>query len=312
MPDDIQAFATKKTDFDDRNGYDPDFLSRENDGSVPNGNHKFSVPLDGILGEHEADGLAVEEPHQGHLPTELCYRNFSVIMSKTRKFCRVTVVNIAGDQPFFKVKRVSFKRDPRVGENQIDDERLYGPQSFSRGHMVRRTDPLWGDADSAKQANSDTSHYTNALPQVQKFNDGLWGDLEDHIIEETLSRHSRVTVFTGPILTDDDPLYINDTIAVPDSFYKLVVTRNVANDALLALAFRKKCLTMPRPDSFAGFDAGDFKTDQIRVADLEKLTGLKFANLAECDPMKDEVMNFAADGDVQGNVLETFEDVRLA
>lgn len=311
MSDELESFAIKATDFADRNGYDPAFLARDENGDVPDGAENFIVPLEGILGIHEADGFKIKEPHEGHLPTELCYRNFSVIMSTSRKFCRVAVVNIAGDEPFFKIKRRSFRRDPRAVDCQIDDETLYGPDTFSRGHMVRRTDPLWGSVEAATQANADTSHFPNALPQVQTFNDGLWGDLEDHIIEETVDRHSRVTVFTGPILTDDDPLYVDDTIAVPDTFYKLVVTRNESGDGLLALAFKKKCLTMPKPGSFKGFSPGDFKTDQIKVSDLETLTGLDFGVLSGVDPLKDLPLDFGDGKDVPGLRLERFADVVL-
>ncbi|MCB1129726.1 MAG: DNA/RNA non-specific endonuclease [Verrucomicrobiae bacterium] len=311
MPDELEEFAIKATDFADRNGYDAAFLARDQNGDVPPGSEQFIIPLNGILGSHEADGFIIGEPHTDHLSTELCYRNFSVILSASRKFCRLAVVNIAGDQPFFKVKRRSFKRDPRAAECQIDDEVLYGPSTFSRGHMVRRTDPLWGSSEDATQANADTSHYPNAVPQVQTFNDGLWGDLEDHIIAETLDRKSRVTVFTGPILTDNDPLYIDDTIAVPDSFYKLVVTRNETGDALLALAFRKKCLNMPKPGSFEGFSPGNFATDQIRISDLEELTGLNFGKLSDFDPLKDIPLGFAEGDDVPKLILERWEDVVL-
>jgi len=90
--------------------------------------------------------------------------------------------NIDGSK-FKKVDRGDvWKFDPRIPlEYQILKE-VYGNERdgfFSRGHMTRRMDPDWGTQKVASQADADTFHATNAVPQVQNFNAGLWGGIED-------------------------------------------------------------------------------------------------------------------------------------
>jgi endonuclease G, mitochondrial len=51
---------------------------------------------------------------------------------------------------------------------------------FSRGHMTRREDPIWGI--TLELGNSDSMHVTNTVPQIQSFNAGIWLDLEDYAL----------------------------------------------------------------------------------------------------------------------------------
>jgi endonuclease G len=270
------SFAAKPSDYADRNGYEPDFLGED---------ASLLVPLPG-LGAHAGDCLE-----------ELKYRRFSVVVSKSRKFCRYTVVNIAGELPWVRVARKSWRRDVRAGEFQVDDEVLYGPDTFSRGHMVRRLDPLWEPEAEAKQANWDTFHYPNAVPQVQGFNDGMWGDLEDHILDQGETLGTRLSVFTGPILRPLDPVWkFGEGIQLPMEFYKVIVTTREAG-GLLALAFVQSQEGHLRPElrakyeegfvaPFADFDPGEFATYQVKVSQVEAETGLDFGNLRDFDPLE--------------------------
>lgn len=272
-------------DFSDRDGYDKDFLGSD-----------YPLPLP-ALGVHEADAVTPDDASDDE-PQAFRYRHFSVILSRSRKFCRVTAVNINGEEPFFRIPRRGWRLDPRGRGHQQDDEVLYGPDTFSRGHMVRRNDPLWGTQDLARQANSDTFYFTNSVPQVQSFNDGLWGDLEDHILEQGKSRGSKLTVFTGPIMTDNDPLYVQGTIAVPRLFYKLVVAVKEAGDGFLAAAFvQSQEDVMPVEGAFPAFDPGPFTPYQVKVSKLEDLTGLDFG-LQEADVLteRDDLEPFGATG----------------
>ena len=99
-------------------------------------------------------------------------------MSRSRRLCCTTGVNIDGSAPFFHIKRPGWKIDPRIPEEaQVGGPEFYVPTVFDRGHMVRRLDPVWGKERAAVLANADTHHYTNSCPQVHSFNDMTWGDL---------------------------------------------------------------------------------------------------------------------------------------
>jgi len=76
--------------------------------------------------------------------------------------------------------RNAFEKDPiddiyQPAANFYEKKLGKDPVQFSRGHLVRRFDPCWGDSVAvAKVADSHTFHYTNAAPQVQGFNAGRW------------------------------------------------------------------------------------------------------------------------------------------
>ena len=54
-----------------------------------------------------------------------------------------------------------------------------------------------------------------------------WGNLEDYLLDKALTTHKHLTVFTGPIYRDDDPLYGKNRKGgpwrIPLSFWKVAV-----------------------------------------------------------------------------------------
>ena len=273
----IEAEATRGSpeDYDDRNGYLADFLGAGSDFLVP-------LPLLRV-----ADDLVQVEGAPKERPFELRYQNFSVIMSRSRRLCCTTGVNIDGSAPFFHIKRPGWKIDPRIPqEAQVGGAEFYVPTVFDRGHMVRRLDPVWGTEGTARLANADTHHYTNSCPQVHSFNDMTWGDLEDWILSQERSRDSRGSVFTGPIFRESDPVY--EGVKVPVQFYKVVVVIDDAKGQLSVTAFQMdQSIVMPPPpeaaEPRAPFDPGRFSVDQITLSDLEERSGLDFDRLKDFD-----------------------------
>ena len=150
----IEATSGSPEDYDDRNGYLPEFLGEGSELLV-------GLPLP----KDKGDLVKVERAPKER-PFELRYQNFSVIMSRSRRFCCVTGVNIDGSAPFFRFKRPGWKTDPRIPKAvQVEGAEFYVPTVFDRGHMMRRLDPVWGTENTARLANADTHHYTNSCPR---------------------------------------------------------------------------------------------------------------------------------------------------
>jgi len=64
-------------------------------------------------------------------------------MSRSRRMCRFSAVNIDGRQSK-KKKRVGWRIDPRIPRQAQIREECYGDApKFARGHMTRREDPVW-------------------------------------------------------------------------------------------------------------------------------------------------------------------------
>jgi len=178
-------------DYRDRGGYEPAFL----------GEDKMIVDLPSIE-RHANDVLDFEL--DGKSETELRYEHYSVVMSRSRRMCHFSAVNIDGNLSR-KSARVRWKWDPRIPKAQQIMNECYGsPPKFSRGHMTRREDPGWGDAKMAKRGNEDSMHVTNVAPQMQAFNSPIWLALEDYALEHAREDDMKISVFTGPYFTDDD------------------------------------------------------------------------------------------------------------
>ncbi len=203
-------------------------------------------------------------------------------MSRSRRLCCITGVNIDGSASFFRIKRPEWKIDPRIPKAaRVDGAEFYVPTVFDRGHMVRRLDPVWAPkARLAWPARTPIiTHYTNSCPQVHSFNDATWGDLEDWILSQERSRDSKGSVFTGPIFQESDPIY--EGVRVPVEFYKVVTVVDDAKGELSVTAFQMEQSDMmppqlgaPMPE--APFDPGRFSVDQTTLSELEETFGPRF------------------------------------
>jgi endonuclease G len=207
-------------------GYDASFLSE------PIALPKIYAPA------REKNLVAPLLDGSGH---ELAYHHFTSVIRADRKFPLFTAVNIDGDRLVHPGKRKdTWRRDARIADEFQPDGDFYekakgmDPVQFSRGHQVRLLDPCWSLLSKkatalaeSQLASEDTFHYTNAAPQVQGYNDVDWGDLEDYLLDKAQTSHKRLTVFTGPIYRDDDPMYGKKRKGgpwkIPLSFWKVAV-----------------------------------------------------------------------------------------
>ena len=261
----LEAAKLTPADYADRKGYDARFLGS-------------SVPMPKPIGQFENDAVVYAGP-KGKKSTALPYTHFSVMMSKSRKLCLCAAVNIDGKQQ--KELRRADKADrwlfdPRVDKAAQCGRPIYRGGQLDLGHMVRRLDPVWGA--QFERANDDTFHFTNACPQHKCLNRQVWNDLEDYILKNTDENHLKVCVFTGPVLTAQDPAYRG--IKLPQQFWK-VAAMTLPNGKLHAAAY-----ILSQADMITGleFAFGEFRTYQIPLAQLEKMTQLDFGSLRKYDP----------------------------
>lgn len=256
-------------DYADRPGYDPGFLSED-----------AEVPLPAPSAELEGDILTYEL--DGQEESELRYQHFSVVMSRSRRLCLWSAVNIDGRQPRGG-QRPRWRLDPRIPEDAQILKECYGnPPKFSRGHMTRRQDPIWGDEDEAEQGNADSMHATNAVPQMQVFNAGIWLGLEDYALDHAKQDDMRISVFTGPFLRDDDPVLFG--VQIPRSFWKIIAFLHDDTGELSATGYTMSQEDFLREEEFV---FGQHETSQVPIATIEQQTGLSFGDLVDRDPLRD-------------------------
>lgn len=267
------------------NGFQPGFLGAD-----------LAVPLPKLTESQRAD-LA---PVAGTTDNVAHYVNYSAVVSKSRKFPYFTASNIDGTL-FKKVSRKdNWRKDPRIDETHQWGPELYKAKKsdFDRGHMTKREDVQWGSTVlEATNAADSTFYYTNAVPQHGKLNQRIWADLEDYILHsEAVREDLRICVFTGPILTDKDPLFVtpvnNVHLKLPFLFWKVVVFPK-SDGKLYRTGFMMGQKTLlernnivevvaeeleefqPLSDEdklFMEFEEAD--TFQVNIATIEQLTGL--------------------------------------
>ncbi|MCO5366182.1 DNA/RNA non-specific endonuclease [Pseudomonas alliivorans] len=211
----------------------------------------------------------------------LDYMHFSITMSRSRRLALYVGVNIDGDSSV-EVKRSNdaWSYDGRLPAEAQIGESLYASNLLDRGHLVRRQDPNWGK--DAQTANADTFHFTNCSPQMSAFNQKTWLELEDYILDNTRRWKSRVTVFSGPILRDDDRSYRN--VKIPSAFWKVVAF--LGDDGKPSAS--AYMIDQSRELGDLSIVFGQLKTWQRSVAQIEKLTGINFGKLADYDGFSNE------------------------
>ncbi len=251
-------------------GYDPDFLPGDAN----------TVPLPGASDEVTADYAATKSGDEVRH-----YTHYSLAMSASRRFARWVAWNIDGSA-IAKLPRKGIKfvlDDAYDHGDQVGDE-LYSDNHLDRGHIARRADLIWGDADEARQANRDSFFFTNITPQLDKFNQGskqgLWGELEDAIFADVDVDHLRASLIGGPIYKENDLPYRG--VLVPRSFYKVIAYVEGGN-------LRAKAFVLTQDDLEANLEAfglEEFRVFQTTLRDLETTTGLTFGELGSHDTLQ--------------------------
>lgn len=249
-------------------GYDPDFLAA-----------RVTLPGTG-----------------GRRVRELPYEHFTVLLDPARRLAALTAVNIDGSSLVDLARGDDWHYDERVPEAEQCGPEVYARNDLDRGHLVRRRDPVWGpDADAAR-ANLDTFSFTNAAPQAAGFNqsDELWLGLEDHVLAYAEAWRQRISVLTAPVLSPDDAPYRG--IRIPRSFVKIAAWATPGGALRTAGFVLDQSSELDGVELEAAFarahEAGDppplgpFRTYQVPVRDIARLTGLELAQLAEADSLQ--------------------------
>jgi len=300
---------TSDPDYENRPGYDPDFLG-------------FTVAFPRLTNAVKAQAFALPGL-SGHAKFEVKYHHYSLIFNKDRKLAFVAGVNYDPTAPVQHPRDKDGDKwyfDPRLGDDGAlqAGEDLYAGNPLDRGHLVRRADAGWGATKkAAKLANDDTFHFTNCSPQHEVTNQGkakdappglkLWGKLEEHIAAQGKKNKRRLCVFNGPVFRPSDRAYRG--VKIPKEFWKVVVFPDDAGEpAAAAFVLSQAALIQGLEEEFA---LGEYKAVQVRVTDLEAKTRLNFDPFRKWDVLEKDGAEESFTGGVPAVVLESVTDVVL-
>ena len=265
-------------------GYQVDFLGTEH-----------PVPLPELIPSLRRNCACL----RGSDDREIPYQNYSILQHRERRLPILTAANIDGN--LFREmtrKEVSggksdrWYKDKRIAyHHQWGNELYRAPRSdFDKGHLTKREDVQWGiDHQTGLSGARSTFFYTNAAPQHPKLNRRVWLVLENYLLHtEAVARGARVCVFTGPVLSERDPIFVAEVrdqqVQLPTLFWKVIYYVKPDRE-LYKIAFLMGQAHHWRADETAVFPRGDepfadferAPTYQVNVATVEQLTGLTFA-----------------------------------
>lgn len=285
--DELILTEARPEDYEDREGYSAAFLG---DG--------LEVPVPTVV-QNPGDVLTFD--FKGETRTLLDYQHFSVVMGKPRKMCIFSAVNIDGTQPK-KAKRPGWRTDPRIPESAQLVKGVYGnPPKFARGHMTRREDPMWGDLDTARRGNADSMHLTNAVPQMQPFNAGIWLGLEEFALQNARQDDMKICVFTGPVFRANDPIRFG--VKIPVKFWKVIAFIHDETNELTATGYVMSQKSFLQEEEFV---FGAHSIAQTTLASIQNMTGLSFGDLVSRDPLIEEALEGA-----EPRPLADFSEIRF-
>ncbi|PIF45483.1 endonuclease G [Chryseobacterium sp. 52] len=226
--------------------------------------------------------------------TTIHYVNYSLQISKLHKFPFYTATNVDGEM-FKKAPRKDYwRKDPRLSKDAQWGNELYtaANSQFDRGHMTKREDVQWGDTVAkALYAADSTFYFPNAVPQHKRLNRVIWRSLEDYILHtESKVNNLKVCVFTGPVLSDENPFFVtrvdNSEIRIPILFWKVVIFQK--NDGKLyrvgfmmsqnKLLLEDSIIMDLENNSDLYMKFKDSETYQVKVPLIEELSGITFSS----------------------------------
>lgn len=240
----------------------------------------------------------------------LNYINYSVLQNPIRRFPFYTASNIDG-KLFKEITRKELfggKGDKWKKDESIDDTFQYGNElytahmsNFDKGHLTKREDVQWGETlEEAIAAAESTFHFTNAIPQLDRLNRGIWRKIEDYILhQEVLKNNMKISLFTGPIFLEDDPNFVTrvkgKVVKLPVLFWKVIfyIKDNELHRTAFLTGQRKLMLkrgiirgrvsrgAAKKEDNGPFMNFGEANTYQVNVDFVERYSGLKFQEAIE-------------------------------
>ena len=219
----------------------------------------------------------------------LDYVNFSIVLSAPRRMPLATASNFdRGQAALLARPKADFQFDARVPQDSQAEPAWFTDNDIDRGHLVTAREIAWGaafkgdPAAAGQRAYALVNTFTNITPQFDTFNKGVWRKLEHYAESEFNPGVSRVTIFSGPVLADDDPMISG--VKVPRQFWKILVS--TAPDRPSDLVVEAYLIAQVNEAGTAKLNEARFVKESFRarVSDVERLTGLDFGeNLRAAD-----------------------------
>jgi len=124
---------------------------------------------------------------------------------------------------------------------------------------------------------------------MQAFNSPIWLELEEYALQHARQDRQKISVFTGPYFTRNDPTMFG--VRIPLKFWKVIAFVHDDTGELCATGYE-----MSQEDNLqeTEFVFGQFTSShlnhatQVAIANIEARAGISFGGLADVDPLAQE------------------------
>jgi len=153
-------------------------------------------------------------------------------------------------------RRRNFEPDPAMRATAGSWD--YSESGYDRGHIIPAE-----DMDFNEEAMQESFYMSNISPQLPGFNRGIWKKLEN-TVRKNAARKGDLIIITGSIFTDGELTEINNGVAVPSHFFKVLLHEE--DNKKSAIAF-----VLPHAESQSSLS--EFV---MTVSEAEKKCGINF------------------------------------
>ena len=161
----------------------------------------------------------------------------------------------------------NFIADPLV-KGAIATNADYARSGYDKGHMAPAADMKW-----SPEVMKESFYFSNMCPQHPQLNRRGWKNLEEKIRDWAIA-DSAIIIICGPIINQSSRTIGKNKVAVPERFFKVVLSPFVKPVRGIGFLFNNRQAVEP------------LSTYAVTIDSIEKLTNMDFFS-----PLPDEIEN---------------------
>lgn len=150
-----------------------------------------------------------------------------------------------------------FIADPLV-TGSIATNADYTRSGYDKGHMAPAADMKW-----SSQAMKESFYFSNMCPQHPQLNRRGWKNLEEKIRDWAIA-DSAIVIICGPIVSKQPKTIGKNKVAVPQQFFKVILSPYVKPMRAIGFLFNNKQAVEP------------LSTYAVTIDSIERLTNMDF------------------------------------
>lgn len=196
------------------------------------------------------------------------HKGYTVSYNKDLKIPNWVSYELTRQETKGKEKRSdNFIADPLV-KDAIATNADYARSGYDKGHMAPAADMKW-----SPEVMKESFYFSNMCPQHPQLNRRGWKNLEEKIRDWAIA-DSAIIIICGPIINQSSRTIGKNKVAVPERFFKVVLSPFVKPVRGIGFLFNNRQAVEP------------LSTYAVTIDSIEKLTSMDFFS-----PLPDEIEN---------------------